>query len=72
MNERLAELESAVRAQAALIRDAQAEMINHLAAQIGPSQFIDRIIHLFDCQRQRDVQRQAREALGDEKPGNIA
>jgi hypothetical protein len=72
MNNRLAELESAVRVQAGLIVDAQAEIINYLSGQIGSPEFIDRIIHLFDGPRQRDVQRQAREALGDEEPGNIA
>jgi hypothetical protein len=72
MNNRLAELESAVRVQAELIVDAQAEIINYLSGQIGSPEFIDRIIHLFDGPRQRDVQRQAREALGDEEPGNIA
>jgi hypothetical protein len=72
MTYRTAELESAVRAQATLIRDAQAEIINHLSAQIGPAAFIDRIIRLFDGPHQREVKRQAREALGDEEPGNIA
>jgi hypothetical protein len=72
MNNRLAELESAVRVQADLIIDAQAEIINYLSGQIGSPEFIDRIVRLFDGPRQRDVERQAREALGDEEPGNIA
>jgi hypothetical protein len=72
MNDRLAELESAIRVQADLIVDAQAEIINYLSGQIGSPEFIDRIIRLFDASRQRDVQRQAREALGDKEPGNIA
>jgi hypothetical protein len=72
MNDRLAELESAIRVQADLIVDAQAEIINYLSEQIGSPEFIDRIIRLFDGSRQRDVQRQAREALGDKEPGNIA
>jgi HEAT repeat protein len=72
MNDRLAELESAIRVQADLIVDAQAEIINYLSGQIGSPEFIDRIIRLLDGPRQRDVQRQAREALGDEEPGNIA
>ena len=72
MNDRLAQLEAAVRAQAALIRDAQAEIINLLSTEIGATEFTDRIIRLFDGPRQREVQRHAREALGDEEPGNIA
>jgi hypothetical protein len=48
MNERLAELEAAIRAQAGLISDAQAEIINYLSGKIGSPEFIDRIIRLFD------------------------
>jgi hypothetical protein len=67
MNDRIAELEEAIRAQAALIRSAQEEIINHLSAKIGTVEFADRIIRLFDGPHQRKVQRQAREALGDEE-----
>jgi hypothetical protein len=63
VNDRLAKL---VRVQADIIIDAQAEIINYLSGQIGSPEFIDRIVRLFDGPRQRDVQRQAREALGDE------
>jgi hypothetical protein len=72
MNDRIAELEAAIRAQAALIREAQAEITRYLTKETESPQFVDRIIRLFDGPRQRDVQRQAREALGDEEPGNIA
>jgi len=68
MNDRIAELESAVRWQAALIREAQAEIANHLSGEIGALELIERIIRLFDGPRQREVQRRAREALGDEEP----
>jgi hypothetical protein len=72
MNNQIAELEAAIRAQAALIRDAQTEITNYLVKQIEAAEFTDRIIRLFDGPRQRDLERQAREALGDEEPGNIA
>jgi HEAT repeat protein len=72
MTERTTQLEAALSAQSALIEEAQAEIINYLSGQIGSPEFIDRIIRLLDGPRQRDVQRQAREALGDEEPGNIA
>ena len=72
MTDRTTKLESAIRGQAALIRDAQAEIINYLSEKIGSPEFVDRIIRLFDGPRQREVQRQAREALGDEEPGNTA
>ena len=66
MNDRLAELEAAIRAQAALICDAQVEITNYLSGEIGSPELTRRLLRLFDCQRQRDVQRKAREALGDE------
>jgi hypothetical protein len=72
MNDRLAELESAIRAQATLICDAQVEITNYLSGEIGSPEFVSRVIGLFDSPRQRAVQRRAREALGDEDPGNIA
>lgn len=72
MNDRIAELEAAIRAQALLISEAQAEIMNYLSEKIGSPEFVDRIIRLFDCPRQREVQRQARKALSDEEPGNIA
>jgi hypothetical protein len=68
MDDRIAELEGAIRAQAALIRSAQEEVINHVSAKIGILEFADRIIRLLDGPRQRTVQRQARDALGDEEP----
>jgi hypothetical protein len=71
MNDRIAGLEAAIRAQGALTRDAQEEIINYLSAQIGPAEFTDRMIRLFDGQRQREVQRRAREALDDGEPGDI-
>ena len=72
MDDRIRQLEAAIRAQGGLISDAQAEIINYLSGKIGSPEFADRIICFLDCSRQRDVQRRGREALGDEEPGNIA
>jgi hypothetical protein len=72
MNDRLAELQAAVRAQADLIIDAQAEIINYLSGQMTSTEFVGQIIRLFDSPHQREVERQVRRALGDEEPGNIA
>jgi hypothetical protein len=65
VTDRLAELESAIRAQAALICDARVEITNYLSGEIGSQDFADRIIRLFDGSRHRHVQRHAREALAD-------
>jgi len=56
MNDRLAKLEAAVRAQADLIIDAQAEIINYLSGQMTSPEFVGRIIRLFDSPHQREVE----------------
>jgi hypothetical protein len=70
VNDRLAELESAIRVQADLIVDAEAEIINYLSGQIGSPEFIDRIVRLFDGPQQREAQRLAREARGEDFGNN--
>jgi hypothetical protein len=72
MNDRIAELEAAIRAQAVLICDAQVEITNYLSGEIESPELVNRLIHLFDCQRQRDVQRKAREALSDEELAQLS
>ena len=64
-------LEAAVRAQDALISEAQAEITRYLAKEIEASALVDRVIRLLDGPQQRDAQRLAREALGEDS-GNVA
>jgi hypothetical protein len=71
MTGRTERLEPAIRAQGALIADAQMEITNYLTKKIEAPEFVNRIIRLFDGPEQREAQRLAREALGEE-PGNVA
>jgi hypothetical protein len=64
MNDRTAELEAAVRALAALIAEAQAEMTRHLRKEIESAEFVDRLLKLLDGPQQPAAQALAREALG--------
>jgi len=72
MNDRLAELESALRAQAALFFEAQSLLTAYLSKQIESPLLIDRLLKLLDGPEQREAERLAREALGEEESGNIA
>jgi hypothetical protein len=72
MNDRIAELEAAVRAQDALIAEAQRLLTDYLSKMIETPVLVDGLLKLLDGPKQREVQRQTREALGDEEPGNIA
>jgi hypothetical protein len=71
MNDRTAELEAAVRAQDVLIAAAQGLLTRYLSKEVESAELIDDLLRLFDGSQQREVQRLAREALGDD-PGNIA
>jgi hypothetical protein len=71
MNDRTAELEAAVRAQDVLIAAAQGLLTRYLSKEVESAELIDDLLRLFDGSQEREVQRLAREALGDD-PGNIA
>jgi hypothetical protein len=70
-DERIIQLESALSAQAALISEAQAEITRYLSKEIESPALVDRLIRLLDGPQQREAQRLAREALGEDS-GNIA
>jgi hypothetical protein len=67
MTDRTAELEAAVRAQDALIAEAQ----RLLADGSGRDTLITQLRALLEGPRQHETQRLVREALGED-PGNIA
>jgi hypothetical protein len=72
MTDRTAELEAAVRAQDALIAEAQRILKAYVEAKrVHPDAVINDLLWLFDGPRQREAQRLVREALGDD-PGNVA
>jgi hypothetical protein len=71
MTDRTAELEAAVRAQDALIAAAQGLLTRYLSKEVESAELINNLFTLLDGSQQREVQRPAREALGDD-PGNIA
>jgi hypothetical protein len=48
MTDRTAELEAAVRAQGALIAEAQTEITRYLAKEIEAPELVNRIVRLFD------------------------
>ena len=56
MTDRLAQLESAFRAQNALIVEAQAEIARYLTKEIESAELVDRLIRLLDGQQQRQPQ----------------
>jgi hypothetical protein len=56
MTDRLAQLESAFRAQNALIVEAQAEIARYLTKEIKSAELVDRLIRLLDGQQQRQPQ----------------
>ena len=66
MTGRTEQLEPAIRAQGALIAEAQTEITRYLAKEIEAPALADRLIRLFDGPAQREAQRLAREALGEE------
>jgi hypothetical protein len=69
MTDRTAELEAAVRAQDALIAEAQCLLTDYLSKRTESAELIDGLLTLFDGPRQREAQRLVREALGEEPEG---
>jgi hypothetical protein len=59
MNEHIARLESALRAQEALIGVAQAEITRYLSKETEAPEFMDGSSGLFDGPEQREAQRLA-------------
>jgi hypothetical protein len=72
MTDRTAEFETAIRAQAGLISEAQELLTRYLAKEIEAPALIDSLLKLLDGPRQREADRLVREALGEKEPGNIA
>jgi hypothetical protein len=69
MNDRTAELEAAVRAQDALIAGAQG-LTRYLAKEIEAPALINDLFMLLDGPHQREAQRLAREAMGEDFGNN--
>jgi hypothetical protein len=59
-------LRLALRANLALIVEAQAEITRYHTKEIEAAELIDRIIRLFDGSAQREAQRLAQEALAED------
>jgi hypothetical protein len=70
MTDRTAELEAAVRAQAGLIAAAQGLLTNYLSKEIEAPALIDSLLRLLDGPQQREAQRLAREAMGEDFGNN--
>jgi hypothetical protein len=69
MTDRTAELESAIRAQDALIAGAQKLLTDYFSKGNRPA-LIDRLLKLLDGPQQREAQRLAREAIGEDFGNN--
>jgi hypothetical protein len=63
--DRLAQLESAFRAQNALIVEAQAEITRYLTKEIESAELVDRVIRILASPQQRQQRQLAREALAE-------
>ena len=70
MDSRAARLEAALRAEDALIVGAQMEVERYLTKQFEASELVDRLIRILDGPEQREAQRLAREALGEDFGNN--
>ncbi|HEY1887425.1 MAG TPA: hypothetical protein VGG86_15505 [Roseiarcus sp.] len=70
MNDRTAELEAAIRAQDALIAGAQDLLTRYLSKEIEAPALINDLFILLDGPQQREAQRLAREALGEDFGNN--
>jgi hypothetical protein len=72
MNDRTVELEAALRAQDALIAEAQQLLAEDLrSASLSRHALISKLRNLLDGPSRRETQRLVREALGED-PGNVA
>ena len=63
MTGRTERLEPAIRAQSALISEAQAEITRYLAKEIEAPELVDRLIRVFDGPAQREAKELADRAL---------
>jgi hypothetical protein len=71
LDDRTAELEAAIRAQDALIAEAQRLLADALRSDgLSRDALIDQLQKLFDGPRQREAQRVSREALGEDFGNN--
>jgi hypothetical protein len=71
MDDRTAELEAAIRAQDAVIAEAQRLLADgRRPGGLSRDALIDELRKLFDGPRQRDAQRLSREALGEDFGNN--
>jgi hypothetical protein len=70
MTSRETQLEAAVRAQDALIVQAQMEVERYLSKQFEAAELVDRLIRILDGSQQREAQRLARQALGEDFGNN--
>jgi hypothetical protein len=59
-----------VSAQAALIDEAQAEITRFLSKEIESPELVDRLVRLLDGPQQREAQRLAHGALGEDFGNN--
>ena len=65
MTDRIEQLKSALRAEDALIVEAQRLLTNYLSKQTEPADLINNLLWLFVGPAQREAQRIAAEALGE-------
>ena len=65
MTDRIEQLKSALRAEDALIVEAQRLLTNYLSKQTEPADLINNLLWLFDGPQQREAQWLAREALAE-------
>jgi DNA-binding response OmpR family regulator len=70
MTDRTVELEAALRANYALIVEAQEEVERYLTKQFEAAELVNRLIRVLDGEKQREAQRVAREALGEDFGNN--
>jgi hypothetical protein len=70
MNDRIVELEAAVRAQDSLIAAAQRLLTDYLSKKTDSADLINNLFTLLDGPQQREAQRLVREALGEDFGNN--
>ena len=70
MTDRTEQLETALRENFALIELYQAEITRYLSKEIEGAEFINRVIGIFDGPAQREAQRLAQSALGEDFGNN--
>jgi hypothetical protein len=70
VTDRTPKLEAALRAEEALIVEAQILLTRYLAQEIETPALIDGLRKLLDGPRQREAQRLAREAMGEDFGNN--